>query len=68
MKPHRITLDLDDVAYKALKNLQRKSRSKTSAGVFRRALALYEMVVDAKAEGHTLLVDRGGKQQEVWIL
>ncbi len=66
---HRLTLELDDEAKKALQKVQTRTRAESGAIVIRRALALYDLVTEHNDEGGELIFkEKDGKQTTIKIL
>jgi len=61
----RVTFDLSADAKTQLEEVQTKSRSNTLTEVFRRAVALYELVLDAQADKRKILIENPDGSREV---
>jgi len=64
----RITLDLTPDLYDRLCELQRSSGAPSKAEVFRRSLAIYEIMASKAAAGYTFVAERGDDDDRIGIL
>jgi hypothetical protein len=68
-KKTRLSFDVSPEVKKQLEDLQEKSQATSMLEVVRRALSLYEMVLDVQtAKGQVQLVDASGERTKVHLL
>ncbi len=69
MPKYRVSIDLEEKARTELPKLQKKVGAMNLIDLFRRALAVLEMIVDhQKAGGKVVLENRDGKQEVLRII
>jgi hypothetical protein len=65
----RLSIDLNPEAKALLDEVQRKSQSNTLVEVFRKAIALYELVLDQQAsKGKVVLENSDGTREVLRVL
>ncbi len=65
---HRLNLALNGAAFDKLKMLEKETTAGSMTEVIGRALAIYEAIVQQKKEGGRILIEKGNKQRELWVL
>jgi hypothetical protein len=65
----RLSFDVYPEVFDDLRELQNKTQASNLLEVFRRSLAVYEMVVDCTNDGGKLiLADKNGKQETIRLI
>lgn len=69
MKNVRINLEVSPAVRENLKDLQKRSGAASQAEVFRKALALYDMIITTvQAEGKVVLEHKAGEREVLHLL
>jgi hypothetical protein len=61
----RLSLDVTPEAKEQIEQVQRKSRASTTIEVFRKALALYELILDQQADNGKVVLENADGSREV---
>lgn len=69
MKKIRLSLDLTQEEAEQIKNIRRKSRASTTIEAIRKAIALFDLVIDHQAtKGKVILEDTDGTREVLHFL
>lgn len=64
----RMCLSVPTEVRERIESLQKNTCSASMTEVICRAVALYEALMNAKDKGHSIVLDDGKKQKDLWIV